>query len=238
MFMTIKGPPASRVLLLALAFGIIFIGVAAVKTDPEPSMVDQIDRTNQLYGTTITYGEYLRIVNPGKLEILRQNTDPETFERFCNQTVYWGNDYPSLPYGATIWKENGPLNAGALNVTEKKRYGIENAVISSDGYRIVGSLNWHIKKGESLSFRRSLPEGLDTVTCDLTWLNPASSLKIMIFGPDGMMGPYYDSSDGKENGRIFLQISRDRKLTGGDWYVVIDAEKTDGETQPFRLLFY
>ena len=236
--MTIKSPPITRVLYPLLALGIIISGAAATERNPDPSVNDQIDRINQLYGTNITYGEYLKIVNPGKLEIMRQNTAQETFDEFCNQTVYWGNDYPSPPNGATIWKENGPLNLGALSVTEKKWYGIENAVISRDGYRIVGSLNGHIKTGESLSFHRTLPEGLKNITCDLTWLTTKSSLKITIFSPDGMMGPYYDSSDGKADGRIFLQISRDRDLTGGDWYVVIEAEKTSGETQPFRLIFY
>ncbi len=236
--MTINSPPTTNVFCILLAVGIIVSGVTAAEREINPAGNNQIDLINQLYGTNITYREYMECVNPKNLEIMRQSVSPEKFDEFCNQKVYWGNDYPSIPYGANIWKENGPLNLSALNETEKGHYGIENAIIGGKGYRILGYLNRQIKTGESVSYRRSIPTGMSDITCDLNWLNPESSLKITIFGPDGMMGPYYDSSDGKVDGRIFLQISRDRDLTGGDWYIVIEADETAGETQPFRLLFY
>lgn len=236
--MTINGPAVARVLFLLLAVGIIISGVAAAEKKTDSSHNDKINQINQLHGTNITYREYMEIVNPEKLEIMRRSVSQETFDEFCNQEVYWGNDYPSLPYGANIWKETGPLNLSALNETEKRDYGIENAIIGGNGYRILDYLDWQIKTGESISFYRRFPTGMKNITCDLNWLNPKNSLKITIFCPDGMMGPYYDSSDGKDDGRIFLQISRDGDLTGGDWYVVIEAETIARETQPFRLLFY
>lgn len=236
--MTINSPPITSVLYLLLAVGIIISSVAATDRETNPSENDRIDLLKQVHGTNATYREYLEIVNPEKLEMMRQSFPMDTFKEFCNQNVYWGNDYPLLPYGANIWKETGPLNLNALNETEKGHYGIENAIIGGNGYRILGYLNRQIITGESISYHRSIPSGMSDITCDLNWLNPKSSLKITIFSPDGMMGPYDDSSDGKVDGRIFLQISRDRDLTCGNWYIVIDAEKTAGGTQPFRLLFY
>ncbi|MFA6333873.1 MAG: hypothetical protein WCX22_13045 [Methanoregula sp.] len=202
----------------------------------------QTDRITQLYGTNITNKEYLETGYPEELEVLRQGLTGDAFETFCNQKVYWGDDHPELPYGANVWDENGPVNLSALNETEKERYGIDDALIGGDGYRILDRLKWRIREGQSVAFFRSLPGGSGDITCDLNWLDTDSSLKLTLFAPDGMMGPYYDISDGKADGRIFLRISRDANLSCGDWYVVIEAERIDPEktdgVQPFIVFFY
>ena len=82
-----------------------------------------------------------------------------------------------------------------------------------------------------------MPGGVENFTCDLNWINPESELKLTIFAPDGMMGPYYDDSDGLTNGRIFFRISRPQGIESGEWYAVIEAEKTE-EEQPFIFLMY
>jgi hypothetical protein len=216
----------------------IISGAAAVDREPNPHSDDRIDLITHLHGTNITYREYMETVNPKNLEIMRRSVSQETFDEFCNQIVYWGNDYPSLPYGADIWTESGPLNLSALNRTERERYGIRNAILGGNGYRILDYLDWQITTGEPVSFYRRFPDGMEYITCDLNWIDTESSLKITVFGPDGMMGSYYDLSDGKEDGRIFLQLFRDQGLTGGDWYVVTEAENTAyGKPQAFRLLF-
>jgi hypothetical protein len=212
------------------------VSAAGEKTGPPHDK--QMFLINQLRGTNMTTCEFMEIVYPEEYNVLRQRLSKDAFEEFCIQTYYWGDDYPELAYGADIWTERGPLNISALNETERERYGLRDTVIGGNGYRIMSYLKWHIRQGETKSFHRSIQSGLNNVTCDLTWLNTKSSLKLTIFTPDGMMGPYHDSSDGKENGRIFLQLFRGRNLTCGDWYVVIEAEKTAEEAQPFRLLFY
>jgi len=237
--LTTSSPPLFRVLYLIIATGIIISGAAAADRETNPHNNDRIDLINQLHGTNITYREYMEVVNPKNLDIMRRSVSQETFDEFCNQIVYWGNDYPSLPYGADIWTENGPLNLSALNETDKRNYGIGHAIIGGNGYRILDYLDWQIKTGEPVSFYRHFPDGMENITCDLNWIDKESSLKIMIFGPDGMMGPYYDSSDGKDDGRIFLRIFRNGGLTGGDWYTVTEAEHTAyGKPQAFRLSFY
>jgi hypothetical protein len=52
-----------------------------------------------------------------------------------------------------------------------------------------------------------------------------------------MMGSYNDEYDGLVNGRIFIRISREEGIESGEWYAVIEAEKTEGD-QPFMLLMY
>jgi len=230
--------PAAKVFLFLLAISIMIVGVAAAGEKTDPPHDKQLDLIRQLHGTNMTTGEFMAIVFPEELETLRLQMSKNDFKEFCNQKKYWGDDYPSLPYGANIWTENGPLNLSALNKTEKERYGIRDAIIGGNGYLILDYLKWHIREGESVSFHRNVPEGTGNLTCDLNWIDTGSSLKVTLFAPDGMMGPYDDDSDGYKDGRVFLQFSRERDLTGGDWYVVIESEKITREPQPFRLLFY
>ena len=232
-----NGHSIIRALYILVAIGVIS-GIAGAEKNNEFPEDPPIDLMNQLYGTNITYCEYLKITNPEQIEIMQQSVSLETFDEFCSQTVYWGNDSLSLPYGANIWEDNEPLNLSALSESEKKNYGIEQAIIGGNGYRIFDYLDWQIKTGDHLAFYRRIPLGLENITCDLDWIDTNSSLKITIFSPDGIMGPYYDSSDGEVDGRIYLQVYRDRALTGGDWYIIIEPEKLAREKQLFRLLFY
>ncbi|MFA5102819.1 MAG: hypothetical protein WC525_06660 [Candidatus Thermoplasmatota archaeon] len=231
--------PTVSVFFFLSAISIMISGVAAAGEITDPSHDKQVELIRQLYGTNMTTGEFMKIVYPEEIETLQLQLSREDFDEFSSQKKYWGDDYPTLPYGANIWTESGPLNLSALNRTERDRYGIQNAIIGGDGYRILDYLDWQIKTGEPVSFYRHFPDGMENISCDLNWIDTESSLKIMIFGPDGMMGPYYDSSDGKEDGRISLRIFREGGLTGGDWYVVTEAEHTAyGKPQAFRLLFY
>jgi hypothetical protein len=198
---------------------------------------DIIDPINELYGKNITNGEYLEAVDPGCLETLRQDMGEDEFEEFYNTQKYWGDEHPELPYGANLWDENGPVNLGALNETEKEKYGLESALIGGDGYVVLGYMKREIEEGESIPFYKQMPDGVENFTCDLNWINPKSELKLTIFAPDGMMGPYYDDSDGLANGRIFFRISRPQGIESGEWYAVIEAEKTE-EEQPFIFLMY
>jgi len=231
-------PLIIRILFAAIALGTIIPGSAMAVNGIDRSGDNQTDLVLQVYSKNITWCEYLEITNAEKLRVLQQTVSEKTYQDFCVQPVFWGDNDPSLPYGADIWNDDGPLNMGALNETEKRNYGIEHAIIGGEGYRILDFLNWQVKYGEPVSFQRRFPSGMEVVTFDLNWINPESSLKITVFGPDCTAGPYHDESDGKADGRIFLELYREENITGGDWYAVIDAEKVSGDSQPFRLLFY
>jgi hypothetical protein len=122
-----------------------------------------------------------------------------------------------------------------MNFSQKQEMGIENAVLDKSGCRIIGHMDNSVTEGEKRSFHRQMPANLTRFTYDLFWQDPTSSLKLTIFAPDGMMGPYYDDSDGIVNGRIYVQVSREDGIAPGDWYAVVEGERING-TQVFMLL--
>jgi hypothetical protein len=170
------------------------------------------------------------------------NVPKEQLDEIWNKPYYWGTRHPwgaeenpECPYGANIWEDSRPLNIKKLNLSQRQEMGIENAVLDTSGCRIIGYLDKSVTQGEKKSFHRQMPEHLDRFTYDLFWQDPENSLKMTIFAPDGMMGPYYDDSDGIVNGRIYLQVSREEGIAPGDWYAVVEGEQVNG-TQQFMLL--
>jgi hypothetical protein len=198
---------------------------------------------NEHWGENITEGEVARIAYTSEnYEKMRANVDPKLLEKIWSKPYHWVNPHPGVsgehsecPFGATAWDETGPVNIRKLNLSQKQEMGLENAVTDSSGYCVVGYMDTSIKEGEAKAFHRRMPENLSRFTYDLLWGNKEDSLKLTIFAPDGIMGPYYDDSDGQVNGRIFLQISRPEGIKAGDWYAVVEGEQVDG-TRPFMLL--
>jgi|GEM_PF-1971532 len=198
---------------------------------------------NEHWGENITIGELeLRVYEPEVIEQIRANVPKEQLDEIWSQPYYWGSRYPwgaeenpECPYGASIWDESRPLNIKNLNFSQKQEMGIENAVLDKSGCRIIGYMDQSIAQGEAKSFHRQIPENLDRFTYDLFWQDEQNSLKLSVFTPEGMMGPYDDDDDGISNGRIYLQVSRNGSITAGDWYAVVEGEHVKGNQQ-FMLL--
>jgi len=198
---------------------------------------------NDHWGENITVGQLEHIAyEPEVIEQIKANVPKEQLDDIWNRPYYWASRHPweadenaECPYGANVWEDSRPLNIKNLNLSQKQEMGIENAVTDTSGCRIIGYMDQSITQGEMKSFHRQMPENLDRFTYDLFWQDDLVSLKLTIFAPDGMMGPYYDDSDGVVNGRIYLQISRPGGITPGDWYAVVEG-KNIGGTQQFMLL--
>jgi hypothetical protein len=198
---------------------------------------------NDHWGENITLGDLARIAyTPENYEKVKANVDPELLEQVWSQPYGWGSRYPwgadthpECPYGANIWDETGPVIIRTLNFSQKQEMGIENAVLDKSGCRIIGYMDQSITQGEAKSFHRQIPENLDRFTYDLFRQDEQNSLKLSVFTPEGMIGPYYDDDDGIANGRIYLQISRDGGITAGDWYAVVEGDHINGNQQ-FMLL--
>lgn len=87
----------------------------------------------------------------------------------------------------------------------------ELIVNGSEGYDNVitmGQAVWHqaqVYPGTSLNV-------------DLKWNNTADDLRLMIYTPDGhVLGPYYDGSDGRADGRISLEVDNPAGVAAGSW---------------------
>jgi hypothetical protein len=199
---------------------------------------------NDHWGENITIGQLEHIAyEPEVIEQIKANVDPALLEQIWSKPYYWGSrtpwgtdDYPECPYGANVWDETDrPVNIRNLNVSQKLDMGLENAVTDKSGCRIIGYMEQSATQGEMKPFHRVMPEGLNRFTYDLFWQDTNSSLKLTIFAPDGKMGPYYDESDGRKNGRIYVQVSRPEGIAPGDWYAVVEGVSVNG-TQQFMLL--
>ncbi|TAJ45487.1 hypothetical protein CUJ86_01800 [Methanofollis fontis] len=60
---------------------------------------------------------------------------------------------------------------------------------------------------------------------DLVWKDPERPLGLTIYHPDGVLGTYDDTSDGKEDGRIYLRISNEAGIAQGKWFLKISGSR-------------
>ncbi|MDD1686380.1 peptidase domain-containing protein [Methanoregula sp.] len=83
-----------------------------------------------------------------------------------------------------------------------------------------GTTNWHTK---------SVTSTITSLNVDLNWGTPANSLRLTVYSPDGYtFGPYYDSYDGSNNGRINLNIINNDGIAKGTWYYEVYGYSVTG----------
>jgi hypothetical protein len=74
-----------------------------------------------------------------------------------------------------------------------------------------------ITTGQTDWYTVIVPSGKASITADLNWGYAPDILSLTAIAPDGTIGPYYDSSDGVTDGRIYLTISRAGGIAPGNW---------------------
>ncbi len=68
-----------------------------------------------------------------------------------------------------------------------------------------------------------------TIYTDVNWGNPANSLSLTVYTPDGyVLGPYYDNVEGVLNGYIPLALTRSGGVTPGTYYYQICGYRVTG----------
>ena len=90
---------------------------------------------------------------------------------------------------------------------------------------IIGS----IFDGETKSYIYDVDSGSTELEIELSWLLPTSgsALSISVFNPNGnLVGQYYDTYDGKEDGNIGIRISGNS--LGGDWTIFVNGDNVVG----------
>ncbi len=83
-----------------------------------------------------------------------------------------------------------------------------------------GQTNWH---------KVDLSNAVKSFNIDLKWQNVNDSLRLLLYSPDGkILGPYYDDSDGKIDGRINLNIANPSGVASGEWQLKVTDMSTLG----------
>lgn len=79
---------------------------------------------------------------------------------------------------------------------------------SSDGQFSTMATVYTIMQGQTNWHGKYIPPGCPGYYLDLNWGNPSNSLRLRVYTPNGQIyGPFYDSSDGRIDGRILFWVS-------------------------------
>ncbi len=85
-------------------------------------------------------------------------------------------------------------------------------VVQADGY------NDQISEGQTVWHQQDVTGSSTTLNVSLKWQTANDSLRLMIYTPDGhVLGPYYDSYDGKINSEINLTVTNPDGIASGSW---------------------
>mgnify|MGYP000901094784 CR=1 FL=1 len=92
-----------------------------------------------------------------------------------------------------------------------------------------------IAQGETNWYSTNVAAGTKKLVIDLNWGNASNSLRLRIFAPDAVLGPFYDSYDGTANGRICMSIEDSVGLYPGTWRLEVYGADVDG-TEDYTIL--
>lgn len=131
----------NRIKLVTIAGLLLLVvagsGIASAFSVSAQADEKQIEMIKELYGTKMTYGEFWGKVFPDLLAQLQQNVPQKEYAEFTEMIVYWGDDHPELPYGATVWDENGPVNIRKISSEKKQTFGLEDVKTDESGYVVI-----------------------------------------------------------------------------------------------------
>lgn len=97
--------------------------------------------------------------------------------------------------------------------------GISEEDLSPDFHYAIPTRSFHF-------YRETITEGTSRHWIDLSWSNFCNPYSLTIFAPNAVLGPFTNAANGRQDGRIFLEISTNSNLTAGDWYYQVQAEET------------
>lgn len=87
-----------------------------------------------------------------------------------------------------------------------------------------------ISQGQTNCHTKVVSDSITVLNVDLNWGNPANSLQLTIYSPDGYtFGPYYDADDGVIDGRINLGIYNPNGIAKGTWYYNVYGYRVTGQ---------
>ena len=100
----------------------------------------------------------------------------------------------------------------------------------------VNSMNFGVMPSVANYYSDIVPAGKQHEWIDLDWKDTNKNLNLTVYAPDSTFGPYSDVSDGKKDGRIFLDVSSLLNVTPGHWFFKV--QDMQREYTPFTLNTY
>jgi len=128
----------------------------------------------------------------------------------------------------SAFEDQEPVTAGGGYIIEPLHSPGQDLVSIQSVYATItqGMTNWHTKYVSSY---------ITTLNVDLNWGNPGNSLRLKVYSPDGYtFGPFYDSFDGYNDGRINLNIVNSNGIATGTWYYEVYGDRVTG-TQTYYI---
>lgn len=116
----------------------------------------------------------------------------------------------------------GPVDDEGGYIVKPAHSGDKGPIVIDTVYATIieGKTNWHTK---------SVTSYITTLNVDLNWGTSSNSLRLKIYSPDGYtFGPYYDSFDGYNDGRINLYINNPNGIARGTWYYEVYGYRVMG----------
>ncbi len=130
------------------------------------------------------------------------------------------------------------VSAGAVKADPGKKsdelvivsgYSME-PVITQDAAMSVSAMSiYTIRQFQTNWHSKYINQGCPGYYLDLNWGNSANSLQLRVYTPDGRVyGPFYDGSDGRVDGRIYLWVWKTGGLPGGNYYHEVYGYRVSG----------
>lgn len=113
-------------------------------------------------------------------------------------------------------------------IEEKDGYIVtsgDNTFKLSEIFRSVSS---SVSQGQTVWHSTSVPAGKTAFYADLKWGDSTDSLSLTVVAPDRTFGPYYDSADGRTDGRINIKISKSSGIASGTWWSKVYGYSVSG----------
>lgn len=122
-----------------------------------------------------------------------------------------------------------PVNDGTIELNSSMLVDLANVTFANATTAKADLYNNEISGGQTNWHKVDLSNAVKSFNVDLKWQNVNDSLRLLLYSPDGkILGPYYDDSDGKTDGRINLNIANPSGVASGDWQLKVTDMSTLG----------
>ena len=120
-------------------------------------------------------------------------------------------------------------------ITAVGGYLVEPVHDTDDDQKSIKSVYGTITQGLTNWHNKYVGSSITTLNVDLNWGNPANSLRLKVYSPDGYtFGPFYDSYDGYIDGRVNMNINNPDGIATGTWYYEVYGDRVTG-TQSYYI---